>query len=186
MKLETNTGEFSEAKSFSVPFPSNARHVPRAGLCWKICEQLLNGNALRRVALQGMGGIGKSELALAVVGKQRELWHIFWIDCRSEAEMIKNYKSIWGILTRQSIDPSTAEVKAMSSRRNDWLLILDNVDEESTLSIIKADILPSGELGQVLFTGRLSSLRAVGYAIEVPLLDAQESRDLLQKCCPSF
>jgi hypothetical protein len=100
--------------------------------------------------------------------------------------MINDFRSISGNLTRPTVDQSLAEVKALLSRRNDWLLIFDNVDEESILSIIKVDLLPSGELGQILITGRLSSLRAAGYAIEVPLLNAQESKDLIRKCCPSF
>ena len=176
----------TQAKCFSVPFPSNTRHVPRPTLCSEICKQLLDGQPPRRVVLCGLGGIGKTEIALTIAGQQRDRWHIFWIDCRSEIEMINNYDSIWSHLSKPSPKPSTAEVKAMLSGRNDWLLIFDNVDEDSTLSIIRKQLLPPGELGQVLFTGRLSSLRAVGYAIEVPLLDVQESQSLLKKCCPSF
>jgi hypothetical protein len=78
------TGASLAVKCFNVPFPGNARHIPRADLCSKICEKLLNGEAPRRVVLHGMGGIGKTELTLAVAGKQRERWHIFWIDCRSK------------------------------------------------------------------------------------------------------
>ena len=133
-----------------------------------------------------MGGIGKTELALAIAGQLRNKWDIFWIDCRSEIQMITNFKSIGKDLGTPSGSISTAEVKVVLSHRNDWLLIFDNVDEESTLSIIKVDLLPPGELGQVLFTGRISSLRAMGYAVEVPLLDIKESKDLLQNCCPSF
>ena len=133
-----------------------------------------------------MGGIGKTEIALAIAVQQRGRWHIFWIDCRSEIEMINNYKSIWSHLAQSSSDPSTTAVKAMLSGRNDWLLIFDNVDEDSTLSIIREQLLPPGEFGQVLFTGRLSSLRTRGYAVEIPLLDIQESQLLLKKCCPSF
>lgn len=60
------------------------------------------------------------------------------------------------------------------------------MEEESILSTIKVDLLPSGELGQVLITERISSLRGAGYAIEVPLLNAQETKDLLRKRCPYF
>ena len=100
--------------------------------------------------------------------------------------MISNFKSIGGQLTKGITDPSTAEIKGILSSRNDRLLIFDNVDEEPTLSKVKVDLLPLGELGQVLITGRLSSLRSVGYAVQVPLLDIQESRDLLRRHYPSF
>ena len=100
--------------------------------------------------------------------------------------MISNFKSIGGQLTRGITDPSTAEIKGILSSRNDWLLIFDNMDEEPTLSNIKVDLLPPREFGQVLIAGRFSSLRSVGYAVEVPLLDSQESRDLLRRCCPWF
>ena len=176
----------AKVKCFNVPFPSNARHVSRSILCSEVCKQLLDGNPPRRVVLHGMGGIGKTEIALAIAVQQRESCHVFWVDCRGEIEMINNYKSIQRLLAQPSSDPSTAEVKAILSGRNDWLLIFDNVDDDSTLSIIRDQLLPPGELGQVLFTGRLSSLRAVGHAIEVPLLDIQESQLLLKKCCPSF
>jgi len=66
------------------------------------------------------------------------------------------------------------------------VLIFDNVDEESTLSNIKMDLLPPGGFDQVLITGRLTSLRSVGHAVEVPFLNAKESKDLLGKCYPSF
>jgi len=41
-----------------------------------------------------MGGIGKTELALAIARQQQERWHIFWIDYRNEIGMISNFKSI--------------------------------------------------------------------------------------------
>jgi hypothetical protein len=132
-----------------------------------------------------MGGIGKTELALEIADRIRNEKHIFWIDCRTELEMENNFISISRYLKMASKSAPMKEVKEVLSERDDWMLIFDNVDDESTLMFIKRNLLPSGLLGQVLFTGRLSTLPTVGKAIEVPLLNMEESKNLLNSCCPS-
>lgn len=102
--------------------------------------------------LYGMGGAGKSEVAVNFIYESREkFWGIFWIDARSEASIATGFKNI---AQKLDLDESPNSVVSwLQDTSHSWLLILDNADDPS---INLSPYLPAGVNGSILITSRLS------------------------------
>lgn len=175
-----------ETFQFNVPFFHNThRFVPRPDLTSEIQAQL-DGIRPRHCVLTGMGGIGKTEMALKICEYFKSRCHIFWIDCRSEEAMTKSYLSVGPLLDPTLTRPSTAEIRQQLGRQDNWMLIIDNVDDEAIFEYMKTTILPTSENGRILIAGRLTSLRTVKKPVDIPLLTVEEGKDLLKACCPTI
>ena len=64
-------------------------------------------------------------------------------------------------------------------KNNDWLLVIDNVDEDSAIHILHRDFLRVGMEGDVLITSRNSTLTSHWDAIEVCDMEFHEAAALL-------
>lgn len=117
--------------------------------------------------LYGMGGAGKSEVAVNFIYESREkcnfrvlvhmlelnvcrFWGIFWIDARSKASIANGFRSIAQQLDLD--DSSNSAVSWLQNTLHSWLLILDNADDPG---IILFPYLPAGVNGSILITSRL-------------------------------
>ncbi|KAM0798676.1 hypothetical protein BDR22DRAFT_891074 [Usnea florida] len=101
--------------------------------------------------LYGMGGAGKSEVAVNFVFESREkFWGIFWIDARSEASIAIGFKNIAHKLDLD--ESSNSVVSWLQDTSHSWLLILDNADEPT---INLSPYLPAGVNGNIIITSRL-------------------------------
>ena len=141
-------------KSFSLPFKLNGAplapaFVQRSEVMQAIEEQLLpiSEDQQAVLVLQGMGGMGKSQIAREYACKHKDDYTaIFWVDAKSE-NTLKN--GIAGIAERIGLNDVLDEhdhvnkdepniVEAVSAvhkwlnedRNTRWLLILDNVDRQ--------------------------------------------------------
>ncbi|KAL4909946.1 hypothetical protein BDW74DRAFT_186277 [Aspergillus multicolor] len=107
------------ASHWMVPFYRNMRFVGREEEIDRI-EELLNTSPAK-IAVCGLGGVGKTQIALEVAHRMRErdFDSIFWIPCTSH----------------ESIEQAS-KVKAhlSQSRAGKWLLIFDNADDMSMWS----------------------------------------------------
>ena len=159
----------------------------------------------RRVALVGMGGIGKTQIALDYSSSawQRKVYRTcLWINASSTGTILASYKSIARSLF--SDFPSAGLAAASSQENRDvqplltdpqqlvemvtetfsqwtepYLLIYDNLDD-GEIQIM--DYLPTDGPAAVLFTSRRQDLEQTNYveqAIPVPLLDCEQGFKLL-------
>ncbi|KAF6217721.1 hypothetical protein HO133_006548 [Letharia lupina] len=104
----------------------------------------------------GMGGAGKSEVALKLAHDNRlKFWGIFWIDGRSESSIKTGFAT-----TARSCghhDESLEGVMSwLQNTSHSWLLILDNADNKD---LDYAQFLPAGKNGSILITTRLLECR---------------------------
>ncbi|KAI5460674.1 nucleoside phosphorylase domain-containing protein [Mariannaea sp. PMI_226] len=128
----------------SIPFPKNPDFVGRIGVINTLKRMLFEQNGKQRVALVGLGGIGKTQVAL-------HLAH-WWKDNQSE------YSIFWmPAFSMASFDRACTE---LVKKLGNWLLILDNADEIGVLDGLLQqpsgilDFLPQSDNGRVLFTTR--------------------------------
>ena len=158
----------------------------------------------KRVIIHGLGGMGKTQLALNYAIEQSEEYSAFlWVSSKSErslqdgialfAERIplpqvldKNGALIAGAATRK--EALHQVLKWMSLEGNSkWLMVLDNADDQAFANSTKSrDGQGHFDLGQyiphqgtVIITTRLSDLKTLGHAIELDRVPMQDGLELL-------
>ncbi|KAM3435587.1 hypothetical protein NHJ13734_005490, partial [Beauveria thailandica] len=183
---------------FVVPFPRDSDFVPRPAIQTQIHEQL-RGKASRQ-ALFGMGGFGKSQIAIEIaydVHDSSPERSVFWIHGASRATLEQSYRSLADKLAlprRHNPETNILGLVCDWLQRDDvapWLLILDNADNFDTFfSQTKespiASYLPKRNNGKVLITSRNLGVaeRLTGghkAIISIPAMESDEALLLLQE-----
>lgn len=153
---------------------------------------------LRYFALCGMGGIGKTELAIKFALSQKDAFDaVFWLTAASHSQLAAGFGRIGIELGLQREDegmdlesskelakawfqtPREGDIKNGTTQSRPWLLVFDNVD---SLDII-TDYLPRRGNGAVLVTSRDPSAKTYffshGSGIDMDPLSTAESVTLL-------
>ncbi|KAL8329890.1 hypothetical protein RB597_005266 [Gaeumannomyces tritici] len=118
---------------------------------------------IKTFVLTGLAGQGKSEVCLQVANRVRDqFWGVFWVDV-STSELAKSgFSEISALLELPESPDVVEQIKralAALGPDKDWLLILDNADDDKT---DYAKYLPPGGNGAVLVTSRLRGCAALG------------------------
>lgn len=192
-QLQLNTQEthcFLEASLtgltpyWSVPYPRNPFFTGHHALLETLHDRLHTAQsmALSQIyGLSGLGGIGKTQLALEYVYQYAHDYHaVFWITTETQASI---HSSMATIAQTLQLSPHHEEeqqkvvtaVQCWLTTHKGWLLIFDNVEEPTLLKAF----LPPARQGAILITTRLRALDGLASLIEVPLLSLQEGRSLL-------
>jgi tetratricopeptide (TPR) repeat protein len=151
----------AEPRIFEAP-ARNAQFTGRAADLGKLREQLgdyVHGGA-ERIVLQGLGGVGKTQVAVEYVQRFRTDYDlVWWIDCvepafidTSLADLGERLRAAFGINVVPSPDVGevTRQVLDVLGRGDlRWLLVFDNAEETEVI----APFVPPGG-GQVLITSR--------------------------------
>lgn len=141
----------------------------------------------RRVVLGGIGGIGKTQLAIAYARQfQLKYTSVLWLNATSESNLHATLRSIAGSfinadeIERLNNEQTFTRVCEWLSRPNnkEWLLIFDNYDEPDLFDL--DNFCPSVGHGSIIVTTRLPDL-VTGQQVRVqPLQDVQNSLAILQ------
>jgi hypothetical protein len=168
----------------TVP-PKNENFVGRDSMLSQMRSMLVNSSqtaVLLPRALYGLGGVGKTQLAIEYVHRHRSDYDLtWWIAAEDPAEIRRSLVE----LAEQLEIPITGdtggtirrvhEALARRDKFQHWLLVFDNVGDPATV----ASLLPSSRDGHVLITTRESSWEQLGQAVQVDKFERQESVALL-------
>ncbi|KAI1439348.1 hypothetical protein F5Y02DRAFT_424116, partial [Annulohypoxylon stygium] len=150
---------------FVVPFGRNKNFVGRISIVEQLLQQIPPGvdqNDCQRTALEGLGGIGKTQIALEAAYRVRDKHpdcSVFWVPAIDATSFENAYRDIGRQLGVKGIDDERADVKTLvkavlsGERAGSWLLIVDNADDIELVTTF-SKYLPSNRNGSILFTTR--------------------------------
>ncbi|KAI0441353.1 hypothetical protein F4803DRAFT_523870 [Xylaria telfairii] len=189
----------------SIPFQRNEDFVVRRELADKL-DQLLPGTSSYQAAvLWGLGGSGKTQVALNYAYSRKDRDHhcsIFWVHADSESSFTQDYNSIARKLRLQSHlggkDLLQAVCDQLESNPN-WVLVIDNADDLTWFGVTPqglgsspkaginlTDFIPKCSIGTgtVLWTSRdrqICSLVGAKQAINIVKMTTDEAKKLLNR-----
>ena len=148
----------------------------RAELLNELHRRLVTG---RVVILHGLGGVGKSRIALEYAHQQRRTYSlIWWIQAETPLAATTTLAALaprLGLDVEADQERTCRAVIEELARRDDWLLIFDGVDGPESLR----PFLPGGDGGRVLITSRHPGLGSHAHRIEVRELPHTEAVEFL-------
>lgn len=183
----------------SLPFFRNELFIGRTDELRSLEQYLLIPNTHRRRTVYGLGGCGKSALAIEFAHRALATHArlVFWVPAISQESFELAYREIGARLHIPGIADKNADVKKLvretlsSECADDWLMVVDNADDyEVLLSKTNSDskptqlsdYLPRSDRGAILFTTRSRKVAAALTPSSVLRLDDMsqaEARQLL-------
>ena len=149
----------------------------------KLCDTI-SGQYTHRLAIYGMGGVGKTQIAIEYVVKfEMEYVGIYWITASSEAELLSGFQAIAN--ETQCVDAKSLKLSEIAQgvlnwlyRTKDWLLVLDNLDDITVAEGYLPRLRVGG--GHVLITTRNpNSLNIPAEGLQIDVHEPDEAKDLL-------
>jgi hypothetical protein len=156
------------------------------------------------VIVHGLGGIGKTQLAVAFARKHhRRFSAVFWLDGASETSLKQSFVGMAQSIPRSELTADGAALLSHATVEVDvavrecqqwlsiptnfhWLLLIDNVDrdhldhKDSQAYDVKA-YFPQADHGSILITSRLASLQRLGSGgVKVGTVAVEQAREILE------
>ena len=141
---------------WNVPYPRNLEFAGREHVIERLAAELSSGSpAAVTQAIAGLGGIGKTQLALEYCYRHRDSYRVvWWIRAESKKTRIADLIALGQHLSPHIEVADEGEAVRLIVDRLDqspgWLLVFDNVENPSDLS----GLLPTAGRGHVLITSR--------------------------------
>jgi tetratricopeptide (TPR) repeat protein len=139
-----------------------------------------------RVALYGLGGIGKTQLALRYIDQHKSDYEIiWWVKSGEPTTLASDYAELANKLNlskREDADQKAIieAVRNCLSKKRDWLLVFDNAEEPASVR----SYLPQIDSGHVIITSRDSrDWKSAATPLEVTKFDrkAESIKFLLER-----
>lgn len=155
--------------------------------------------AIRKVVvLHGLGGIGKTQLAIRFARlHQHDFSPIFWLNGKNQETLMRflaaflpkipDVNMAAGPKIKEEIEQQARQVLQWlaTARNSKWLLIFDNIDKYSATEDLDGEtydvtkFFPTADHGSIIITTRVPQLAEVGRPYPVQKLHSDEAVELL-------
>jgi tetratricopeptide (TPR) repeat protein len=172
----------SPAKLFEVPYQRNPYFTGRRDFLESLRARLTAARAgTRRAVICGMGGVGKSQVALEYVYRHQDDYRmVWWLSAEDVTSLGFGYARLaQRIGMRNAADASLDQIRHHVRRAldesDDWLLVFDNVVRPEDVR----DFLPLRGAGHVLITSQVSEWGNLASTLPLRELARDESVQFL-------
>ncbi|KAH7123380.1 putative kinesin [Dactylonectria estremocensis] len=185
--------------SSTIPFPPDPKFVERTDIVLWLRDQTAQPGS--RAALVGLGGIGKSQVAIHYAHKVRQAspdtW-VFWVHASSRARFEEAYRNIADKLQLPGRDDPKRNVLQLvhtwlcDEENGPWMMVLDNADSvevffpgaHGSRDQSLASFLPKTGCGSIIITSRNTdaAVRLAGpdAICNVPRMEKSQALQLLR------
>ena len=185
-KRYINNNRIVTVQNWLVPYERNPRFTGRRTFLETLRQKLLDQvpkQFSHRIALYGMGGIGKTQIALAYVYTNKTNYdRIYWITAVDQASLLLGYQTIAkiaGLKIAYNSGPVDIAKTVLSWLRQEenWLVVIDNLDH---IEIVDGFLPETGPQKHTIITTRNPNAAGIpAEGVEVPLLEPDDAVDLL-------
>lgn len=164
----------------------NPGFTGREDLLAALRAALLDGNRAVVQALHGMGGVGKTQMAVEYAHRFADSYYLVWWIAAEHAELTgAQFAELADILRCPRPGGGMTQLRralfAELRARSRWLVIFDNAENPEYLT----DWLPGGD-GHVLITSRTRRWTEIAVPVELDVLTRPESAALLTSRIPAL
>jgi hypothetical protein len=162
---------------WNVPHARNPNFTGREEILQDLRKSLAAGQATALTALHGLGGVGKTQLALEYAYRQAPDYNlVWWLRADDPVALAGDYAALAKELDLPEKDAANQEdqvaaVRRWLSQNVKWLLIFDNAGKPQDLN----SYLPKGGNGHVLITSRYAAWRGIAWALDVRVWERPEA-----------
>jgi tetratricopeptide (TPR) repeat protein len=172
---------------WNVPFHPNPFFTGRDLLLAELHASVAAPEVIgRRVALTGLGGVGKSQLAVEYAYRRRADFDlVWWVRAEQPTSRLADYAALasqprlaadLGLAPDTPQETTMAAARAWLEHQQRWLLVLDNAVEPAAL----VDLLPRSGSGQVVITSRTGiGWEQLAIPLPVEVLDPADATEFL-------
>ena len=185
-------GTSSEDEKFIVPYERNLHFKGRSDLLAKLYDKLFESipdQYNHRVALHGLGGVGKTQLALEYAHqhwKKQTYERVFWVSADSQAALLADLQKIGArahcVSNIKDLNPLDIAVRVFRwlNKQEKLLFVLDNLDDMSVIDEVDGCLLDMAPRRHMLITTRnehCDDIPAKGLNVQV--LEVSNAAELL-------
>ncbi|KAH7396320.1 hypothetical protein BKA66DRAFT_596980 [Pyrenochaeta sp. MPI-SDFR-AT-0127] len=178
-------------KHFEVPQRPTATFVGREDILQTINTHFDRVGSVaeqRRCALYGLGGSGKTQIALTFAFRHRSKYdNIFFINAASVDSVTNAFSKIHQVLQLTATDSDEDKIEAVKywfarGDNTNWLIIFDNADD--LMEVDLPAFFPLADSGDILITTRDAQVEdpdITTSAIHLDMLTPEDAKELLLK-----
>jgi tetratricopeptide (TPR) repeat protein len=158
----------------------NPAFTGREAMLTAIREALVSGDRAVVQALRGMGGVGKTQVAVEYAHRYaREYDLVWWVNAETVSLIGEHFATLGAdlgcVVSGMPVAVVRRAVLEALRDREDWLLVFDNAESPEDI----AAWLPGGN-GHVLITSRVHGWDELAVPVEVDVMDRAESMEFLR------